>query len=490
MPPPSAASAENLTSRLFLGPALRTQSDRRLVTLVREGYEAAFEEIVRRYRTQLDRFAAAIVGGRSEDVTQDAFSKALLALRGSEAEIELRPWLYRIVRNTALNELRDSPPEAADLGEALAGGRSAAEEAERRQEMTDLMERLRALPEPQRAAIVMRELEGLSHEEIAAALGVSGGAARQAIFRARQALRDGLGLLLPLPLVRALIDHGAEAAGASGAVAGAGAGAAAGAAGAAGGTGAALGGVGVGGALKVGVATALIAGSVGAGVAVEQRSDQGNKRPAAAETARGDSGAPSGSQIVASGSGPSATAGPGVGRSDDGRGSNDDGGDRQESGGSEGRGRGSGGDGEVIGIPGDRDLDHGGPGPRHGGTRHGSGGGGHDDGSGHGGHGPRPSDDSFGGDGSGHGGPGPGPRPPSSSGGSDSGRGGSGHSGGGGSGGGSGSGTSGGSGRDGSGLGSGDGGGSGPSAEPLPEALPPPPEGESGDSRDGGEDDS
>ena len=208
MPP-----AEQLASRILLGPALRLQPDRRLVTLVRDGYEGAFEEIVRRYRRPLDRFAAAIVGARSEDVTQDAFSKALLALRGSEAEIELRPWLYRIVRNTALNDLRDSPPPTEELAESLSGGESAAATAERHEELAELMRRLRALPEPQRAAIVMRELEGLSHEEIAAALGVSGGAARQAIYRARAALRDGLGLLLPLPLVRALLDHAADAAG-------------------------------------------------------------------------------------------------------------------------------------------------------------------------------------------------------------------------------------------------------------------------------------
>jgi DNA-directed RNA polymerase specialized sigma24 family protein len=127
-PPP----AEGLASRLFLGPALRTQPDRRLVTLVRDGYDAAFEEIVRRYGKALTRYAAAIVGGRSEDVTQDAFSKALLALRrDSGAEIDLRPWLYRIVRNTALNDLRDRPPDTVELTEALgAGSRSAAEEAE------------------------------------------------------------------------------------------------------------------------------------------------------------------------------------------------------------------------------------------------------------------------------------------------------------------------------------------------------------------------
>lgn len=277
MPPPPA---EPFAARIFLGPALRAQPDRRLVKLVREGYEAAFEEIVRRYRKPLDRFAAAIVGGRSEDVTQDAFSKALLALRGTTTEIELRPWLYRIVRNTALNEIRDSPPPTEELGEAIPGGRSAAVEAERREEIGELMGRLRALPEPQRAAIVMRELEGLSHEEIAAALGVSGSAARQAIYRARVSLRDGLGLLIPLPLLRVLFDHGAEVAGAS-----AGGAAAAGAATAAGGGGATLSGLGAGAVLKVGVATALLAGSVGAGVAIHHDRGGGGPDPASASAA-------------------------------------------------------------------------------------------------------------------------------------------------------------------------------------------------------------
>lgn len=327
MPPPPA---EPLASRIFLGPALRTQPDRRLVKLVREGYEAAFEEIVRRYRRPLDRFAAAIVGNRSEDVTQDAFSKALLALRGSDKEIELRPWLYRIVRNTALNDLRDSRTATEELGEAVAGGPSAAFEAERREEISELMERLRALPEPQRAAIVMRELEGLSHEEIAAALGVSGGAARQTIHRARVALRDGLGLLVPLPLLRMLFDHGAEAAaGASGV-------AAAGAASAAGG-GATLGGLGAGGALKVGVATALLAGSLGGGVALRDGRDGDGPRPAAASAPQlpGAAGAP-GSSGSPGGSGRGSELSSEQDHRDDGPGSR---GDDRGAGGGERRGR-------------------------------------------------------------------------------------------------------------------------------------------------------
>jgi RNA polymerase sigma factor (sigma-70 family) len=254
MPPP----AEGFAARLVLGPALRTQPDRRLVRLVREGYEAAFEEIVRRYGRPLNRYAAAIVGSRAEDVIQDSFSKALLALRRDGKEIELRPWLFRIVRNTALNDLRDRPPSAQELAESLVGGGgNPAEELERREELAELIRRLRALPDAQRAAIVMRELEGLGHDEIAAALGLSGGAARQAIFRARRALRDGAGMLLPLPLLKGLLSGGAatpmEAAAGAGGVGAAGIGGAAGAS----------------VALKAATATVLVAGVVGAGVAID-----------------------------------------------------------------------------------------------------------------------------------------------------------------------------------------------------------------------------
>jgi len=103
---------------------LRTQSDGRLVRLVREGYESAFEEIVRRYRRPLDRFAASIVGGRSEDVTQDSFRKALVALRRDGDDIELRPWLYRIVRNTALKRPARPPARGGRAGGGAAGRRA------------------------------------------------------------------------------------------------------------------------------------------------------------------------------------------------------------------------------------------------------------------------------------------------------------------------------------------------------------------------------
>jgi RNA polymerase sigma factor (sigma-70 family) len=261
------APADGFAARLLIGPALRAQPDRRLVSLVRDGYEHAFEEIVRRYGGALTRYAAAIVGNRAEDVTQDAFSKALLAMRRDGREIELRPWLFRIVRNTALNELRDRPPSAETLAEAIAGGANPDEELERREELADLMRRLRALPDAQRAAIVMRELEGLSHEEIAAALGLSGGGARQAIFRARRALRDGAGMLLPLPLLKALLAGAMSAETAAG-VAGAGSA------------------VGAGMTIKAATATVLVVGAVGAGVAIDHgRQAAGPPEPAKASEA-------------------------------------------------------------------------------------------------------------------------------------------------------------------------------------------------------------
>ncbi len=355
MPPPPA---EPFAARVLLGPALRAQPDRRLVKLVREGYEAAFEEIVRRYRRPLDRFAAAIVGGRSEDVTQDAFSKALLALRGTTTEIELKPWLYRIVRNTALNELRDRPPAAEELGEAIPGGRSAAAEAERREEIGELMERLRALPEPQRAAIVMRELEGLSHEEIAAALGRQrrrgpagdlpgpGGAARRP--RPADPAAAAAGAVRPR-------RRGGRSAGGGWCVAAAGAASAAG-----GGAGRRWAGSAPPAALKVGLATVVLAGSVGAGVAMQH--DRGGRGPDPAEAAAArltaDDGVAGGS-----GGGPAASqASAAVAGGDRARG-------RSGSSDDKGRDRGSDGhSGHGGGPDSDDDLDdssgHGGPGPR------------------------------------------------------------------------------------------------------------------------------
>ena len=154
---PETVKTGRLTTRFLGGRALRFQPDGRLVSLVRDGYETAFEEIFRRYGAALRGYAASIVTAqRADDVTQEAFTKAYLALRGSDKEIQLRPWLYRIVRNTALTNIRDEPKPSLELDEARAAGMSPQELAEQREEISRLMAGLRELPAAQRAAIVMR----------------------------------------------------------------------------------------------------------------------------------------------------------------------------------------------------------------------------------------------------------------------------------------------------------------------------------------------
>ncbi len=203
--------AARASEKILSGPVLRLQPDRRLVALTGEGSEAAIEEIVRRYRPALVRYARSIVGAdRAEDVVQDSLAKAVPAIGAGVEELHLRPWLYTIVRNTGLNALRDAGPTHQQLDENHDGVEQPPQALERSEQMRSLVRELKGLPEAQREALVKREMEGRSHDEIAAELGVSTGAARQLIFRARDALRAGLGSLVPMPLLRYLVEGGGD----------------------------------------------------------------------------------------------------------------------------------------------------------------------------------------------------------------------------------------------------------------------------------------
>lgn len=237
------------------GPIARTvlaaQSDERLVKLLREGHGQAFEEIVRRYRGPLVGFATAIVNhDRAEDVVQTALEKAHGALLADDREIDLRPWLFTIVRNGSLNLIR-SEPVTNELDPLLsaAAGSGPEQVAERNEEMDRLFTAICALPTAQREALVRRELEGVGHGEIASQLGTTATAVRGLIFRARTQLRNAVGGLVPLPLLRTLLAEG-SAVGAAG-----------------GGAGVAL--FGSAGA-KGGVAVAAAVIALGAGIAVER----------------------------------------------------------------------------------------------------------------------------------------------------------------------------------------------------------------------------
>jgi RNA polymerase sigma factor (sigma-70 family) len=198
-----------MTPRSLLAPArlagqsvLRTQSDERLVDLVRAGSEPAFEAIVTRYRRALLRYCARILPEeRAEDAVQQTFVRAYDAMRESDAELRLRPWLYRIAHNTALNSLRDKALRHEELDESFDGVERPDQALERRMGLRAVLGAVQDLPERQREAILLRELEGRSYDQIAAELGVTGGAVRQLLNRARHSVRAAATAVTPAGLV-------------------------------------------------------------------------------------------------------------------------------------------------------------------------------------------------------------------------------------------------------------------------------------------------
>ena len=196
-------------ARLARRPVLSTQSDERLVDLVRAGSEAAFETIVERYRRALMRYVSRLLPPeRAEDVVQQAFVKAYDAMHRDGAELNLKPWLYRIAHNTALNALRDRGLSHDELDERIDGVERPDQALERSQGLRDVLVAVQALPERQRDAILLRELEGRSYEEIALALGVTDGAVRQLLHRARNSLRSAAAAVMPMPLLTRLASGG------------------------------------------------------------------------------------------------------------------------------------------------------------------------------------------------------------------------------------------------------------------------------------------
>jgi RNA polymerase sigma factor (sigma-70 family) len=192
-------------ARLARRPVLSTQSDERLVDLVRAGSDPAFEAIVERYRRALMRYVSRLLPPeRAEDVVQQAFVKAYEAMHRDAADLNLRPWLYRIAHNGALNALRDRALGHAELDDRIDGVERPDQAFERATGLRELVVAVQALPERQRSAILLRELEGRSYDEIALALGVTDGAVRQLLNRARNSLRSAAAAVTPMPLLTRL----------------------------------------------------------------------------------------------------------------------------------------------------------------------------------------------------------------------------------------------------------------------------------------------
>ena len=158
----------------------------------------AFAAVYERHHQALYRYCRSIVQDDqdAQDALQSAFTRAFAALQTEERDFDLRPWLFRIAHNEAITVLRQRRGTTVLDDDAQAAGALEDRVAER-EELRLLRADLADLPERQRAALVLRELNGLSHEEIGRVLDLSPSGVKQALFDARTALwnaRDGRAL--------------------------------------------------------------------------------------------------------------------------------------------------------------------------------------------------------------------------------------------------------------------------------------------------------
>ncbi len=185
--------------------------DQQLVERAQSGDKHAFELLVAKYQRRLGRLISRFVrdAAEAEDVTQDAFIKAYRALPAFRGDSAFYTWLYRIGINTAKNHLlalgRRAPTstafdseEAEDFEDAALLHEVATPENElmSKQVVAVVNDSLQQLPDDLRVALTLREIEGLSYEEIAAVMNCPVGTVRSRIFRAREAVAVNLRPLL------------------------------------------------------------------------------------------------------------------------------------------------------------------------------------------------------------------------------------------------------------------------------------------------------
>jgi RNA polymerase sigma factor (sigma-70 family) len=175
-------------------PLLRLQSDERLVALVRRGNPAAFEVLVGRYESRLLSFCRHLLGSRedAEDVLQDVLAAAYNAMLADDRAINVRPWLYRIARNRSLNHLRRVQALGVDSMDVHLSehGATTADKVHEREEFRLLVGDIHGLPETQRTALVLREMEALSYEQIAEAMETTVPSVKSLLVRARVSLAE------------------------------------------------------------------------------------------------------------------------------------------------------------------------------------------------------------------------------------------------------------------------------------------------------------
>lgn len=175
-------------------PLLRLESDENLVALTREGHQSAFETLVSRYQGRLLGFCRQMLRSTedAEDVLQEVFVAAYNAMIADERPINVKPWLYRIARNRSLNHMRRQKAIGVDDFDLHVAdhGRTTADEVGQREELRLLMGDVQALPESQRTALLLREIDALSYDQIAEAMETTVPSVKSLLVRARVGLAE------------------------------------------------------------------------------------------------------------------------------------------------------------------------------------------------------------------------------------------------------------------------------------------------------------
>ena len=186
------ASQRGLLARR--SPLLKLQGDARLIAVARSGNAGAFETIVDRYQGRLLGFCRQMLGSTedAEDVLQEVFVNAYRAMLADDREINLRPWLYRIARNRCLNHLRKPTADAQESMDMvpMVEAASTAEKVHNREEFRQLLADVGKLPETQRSALMLREMDAMTYEEIAQTMETSVPSVKSLLVRARISLAE------------------------------------------------------------------------------------------------------------------------------------------------------------------------------------------------------------------------------------------------------------------------------------------------------------
>src|SRR3954447_19645894 len=175
-------------------PLLRLKTDEQLIALTRKGQQAAFEVLVQRYQSRLLAFCRHMLGSTedAEDVLQEVFTASFNAMLADERPINARPWLYRIARNRCLNHLRRPTHAGQDSMDVFQtdGGATTADTVHKREEFRQIVADVQELPETQRTALLLREIDALSYDDIAHAMDTTIPSVKSLLVRARVSLAE------------------------------------------------------------------------------------------------------------------------------------------------------------------------------------------------------------------------------------------------------------------------------------------------------------